>query len=160
MHGDFWDDPLLRGDKCAVCSEQEGTASRLPRLDQDGKSGRDPPDDRTEISVNEGDASPGLNGAVSEPLATVKGAAMSRLVTSTNGAGTRRTSEFLIPASALARRLSVSVRTLWRLHSTGKLPPSIRLGGAIRWRSAEIEAWIAAGCPNSQGWRGRWGKGE
>ena len=40
----------------------------------------------------------------------------------------------LLSAQTLAKRLAVSIRTLWRLRSAGKLPPPVRLGGAVRWR--------------------------
>lgn len=53
----------------------------------------------------------------------------------------------LLSAETLAKRLEISLRTLWRLRSGGKLPPPIRLGGAVRWRTADIDAWVAAGCP-------------
>lgn len=57
-------------------------------------------------------------------------------------------SSLLVSAQTLAKRLGVSVRTLWRLRGAGKLPSPVRLGGAVRWRTADIEAWVAAGCPN------------
>ncbi len=41
----------------------------------------------------------------------------------------------LLSAQTLAKRLEVSVRTLWRLKSACKLPPSLKIGGSIRWRS-------------------------
>ncbi len=53
----------------------------------------------------------------------------------------------LLSAERLAALLDISVRTLWRLRSAGKLPPPVRLGGSIRWNAAEIRAWIEAGCP-------------
>lgn len=56
----------------------------------------------------------------------------------------------LLSAQTLAQRLAVSVRTLWRLRSSGKLPEPIRLGGAVRWRTADVDAWVAAGCPDLQ----------
>lgn len=58
----------------------------------------------------------------------------------------------LISADTLAAWLDVSVRTLWRLRATGRLPQAIRLGGSIRWRSVEVRAWIAAGCPDRAVW--------
>ena len=57
----------------------------------------------------------------------------------------------LLSAQTLAKRLAVSVRTLWRLRSSGKLPEPVRLGGAVRWRTADIDAWVAAGCPELPG---------
>lgn len=53
----------------------------------------------------------------------------------------------LLSAQTLAKRLRVSVRTLWRLRSAGKLPRPLRIGHSIRWRADEIDAWIRAGCP-------------
>ena len=58
----------------------------------------------------------------------------------------------LITPRELAHLLSVSVRTLWRLRTTGRLPVEIRLGGSVRWQRADALAWIAAGCPERQAW--------
>lgn len=55
-------------------------------------------------------------------------------------------------AAQVARMLGVSVRQVWRLHATGRLPRPIRLGNCVRWRRAEIEAFVAAGCPNAEQW--------
>jgi excisionase family DNA binding protein len=57
----------------------------------------------------------------------------------------------LITADEVAALLGLSARTVWRMHSAGKLPEPIRLGRAVRWRHKEIDAWIEAGCPGS--WR-------
>ena len=54
----------------------------------------------------------------------------------------------LVGAEKLAEMLDISVRTLWRLRSAGKLPPALKVGGCVRWRLAEVQAWIAAGCPH------------
>ncbi len=53
----------------------------------------------------------------------------------------------LVNARELAKLLSVSERTLYRLKSTGELPPPILLGGSVRWRLSEIRQWIGKGCP-------------
>jgi predicted DNA-binding transcriptional regulator AlpA len=53
----------------------------------------------------------------------------------------------LITALELARLLHVSLRTLWRLNSAGKVPTPVRLGASVRWRSDEVRQWIAEGCP-------------
>lgn len=60
--------------------------------------------------------------------------------------------QLLLSAEAVARRLDVSVRTLWRLRSSGKVPEPIRLGGSVRWKASEIHAWIDAGCPQTTEW--------
>lgn len=62
-----------------------------------------------------------------------------------------RRSEELIDAVKLASMLSVSARTLYRLRRRGYLPSPIQLGGSVRWRLAEIELWIAEGCPKVRG---------
>ena len=61
----------------------------------------------------------------------------------------------LLCAETLAQRLDVSLRTLWRLRSSGKLPSPIKLGGSVRWRAVEIAAWVAAGCPCLEEWQRR-----
>ena len=53
----------------------------------------------------------------------------------------------LISAKHFARLLDVSVRTLWRLRSAGKLPESIRIGGSVRWNAQQVNEWIEEGCP-------------
>ncbi|MBX3412419.1 MAG: helix-turn-helix domain-containing protein [Pirellulales bacterium] len=53
----------------------------------------------------------------------------------------------MITVDELATILGLSKRTIWRLLSAGEIPKPIRLGGSTRWVLAEIEAWIAAGCP-------------
>jgi predicted DNA-binding transcriptional regulator AlpA len=53
----------------------------------------------------------------------------------------------LINAEELARIMDISERTLWRLLSGGKVPQPVRIGRNTRWRLAEVEEWIASGCP-------------
>ena len=54
----------------------------------------------------------------------------------------------LIDAAELARMLSVSKPTVWRLRDDGKLPPSIALTSqCVRWRRDAVAEWIEAGCP-------------
>jgi len=77
---------------------------------------------------------------------------------SSNGDGRATLDEVdmqLLSAERLAAVLDVSVRTLWRLQNAGKLPPSLRIGGSVRWNAAEIRSWIRAGCPPSPGRRRR-----
>jgi len=54
-----------------------------------------------------------------------------------------------VQAAALA---GVSRRTWHRLRAAGKLPPAVKLGRCLRWRRADIEGWIAAGCPDARTW--------
>ena len=52
----------------------------------------------------------------------------------------------LISADELARLLGISTRTIWRRLSGGEIPKPVRLGKSVRWRLADIEAWIDGGC--------------
>ena len=58
----------------------------------------------------------------------------------------------LIPDTVAAALAGVSRATWHRLRAAGKLPPSVRLGRSIRWRRAEIVAWIDTGCPDGRTW--------
>jgi predicted DNA-binding transcriptional regulator AlpA len=64
-----------------------------------------------------------------------------------------RQSPLLLDAQALATLLGVHRVTVHRLNVSGKLPRPVRLGGRPRWRRAEIEAWVLAGCPARTRWR-------
>jgi predicted DNA-binding transcriptional regulator AlpA len=33
------------------------------------------------------------------------------------------------------------------MSHSGRMPAPIKIGGAVRWNRAEIESWVAAGCP-------------
>ena len=59
----------------------------------------------------------------------------------------------LITAEELAAKLSISKRTIYRLLSAGAIIKPIRFRGIVRWRTAEIEEWIAAGCPDCRSWQ-------
>src|SRR4051794_28091545 len=56
----------------------------------------------------------------------------------------------LVNATDVAKMLSISKTTLWRLRASGRLPRPIRLGGSIRWRVTEIRSWIEKGHPDRQ----------
>ena len=63
------------------------------------------------------------------------------------------TSGLLIDKKIMAQLLNVSSRTLSRLDDLQAIPAPIRLGGSmIRWRLAEILAWMDAGCPLRRTW--------
>ncbi len=57
-----------------------------------------------------------------------------------------------VSAKQLSRLLDVSLRQVWRLNATARLPKNIRLGGSRKWSRAEIMRWFEAGCPNRQAW--------
>ncbi len=58
----------------------------------------------------------------------------------------------LIDVREAAELLGIGTRTVWRLHSGGRIPAPIRLGGAVRWRRAELLAFVEAGCPTREKW--------
>jgi excisionase family DNA binding protein len=65
-------------------------------------------------------------------------------------AATNATSDVvLISQSEAARRLGVSLRTLYSLRAAGKLP-CVRIGRALRFRPTDLER-FAAGCLVSEG---------
>ena len=53
-----------------------------------------------------------------------------------------------------AAMLGVSGRHLRRMADGGKAPRPVRLGGAVRWRRAELMRWLADGCPRVRIMRG------
>ncbi len=59
----------------------------------------------------------------------------------------------LLDAKSVAAVLSVSLRTIYGMKSTGEIGPiPIRLGRRTLWRYEEIAAWVRAGCPRRELW--------
>lgn len=56
------------------------------------------------------------------------------------------TSAAMLDVRAVAAMLDCSTRHVRRLADGGRMPPPIKLGCLIRWRRADIDAWLAAGC--------------
>lgn len=52
----------------------------------------------------------------------------------------------LISVKEVSSMLGMSERTVWRLANAGKMPAALRVGGARRWRRADILSWIDGGC--------------
>ena len=50
----------------------------------------------------------------------------------------------LLTAKDLAQKLSISLRQVHRLNSTGEIPLPIQIGGSVRWIENEIIAFIDA----------------
>lgn len=69
-------------------------------------------------------------------------------------AGTKQSTQ-LLTAKALAKILSTSVRSIWRYRSSGRLPETVKIAGAIRWRQQDIEQWITLGCPSKSEFEAR-----
>ena len=47
-----------------------------------------------------------------------------------------------VTAQELAVVLRVCLRTVWRWHAEGKLPPPFRVGRVIRWRTRDVFAFL------------------
>jgi len=58
----------------------------------------------------------------------------------------------LLRCGEAARLCAVSKVSWHRWDSAGRIPQGLKIGGAKVWRRAELEAWIAAGCPNREKW--------
>lgn len=55
----------------------------------------------------------------------------------------------LLSSKQVARRLSVSVRTVWRLLRNGALPQPIRYTRKlVRWRTKDIDGFVASPAAN------------
>ena len=53
----------------------------------------------------------------------------------------------LIGIEELAEQLQVSVKAIYNLRASGdatKLPPTLKVGKHLRWRQADVDAWLAA----------------
>ncbi|NLV40943.1 MAG: helix-turn-helix domain-containing protein [Candidatus Hydrogenedentes bacterium] len=61
----------------------------------------------------------------------------------------------LLDVVAVAGLLGISERGVWRFRDAGRMPAPVTLGRLVRWRHADLTAWIAAGCPDCAGtqWR-------
>jgi phage terminase Nu1 subunit (DNA packaging protein) len=63
----------------------------------------------------------------------------------------------LIDADRLANLLDVCTRTIHRLRARGKMLQPFRVGSQWRWRLAEVNRWIEAGCPDPRDWNRKQG---
>lgn len=52
----------------------------------------------------------------------------------------------LLDVKQVALWLHISARQVARLVDAGRMPGPVRLGRLVRWRRAEVLAWIAGGC--------------
>ena len=52
----------------------------------------------------------------------------------------------LLDVGAVAALLGCSKRTVYRLSDGGRMPRPLKLGQLVRWRRAEVLAWIVGGC--------------
>lgn len=57
-----------------------------------------------------------------------------------------------LPAADVAKLLGISERHLWALNASARVPRPFRLGRAVRWNLAELQAWLDAGSPSRDQW--------
>jgi excisionase family DNA binding protein len=49
----------------------------------------------------------------------------------------------LLPVNDVAKRLAVSVPTVWRLSKSGDIPKPIHIGRSARWRASDLQKHLA-----------------
>ncbi len=54
----------------------------------------------------------------------------------------------LLNVDAVSKLTSMSVRSCWRLSDAGKVPRPLAVGRSRRWRRADVQEWVEAGCPD------------
>jgi predicted DNA-binding transcriptional regulator AlpA len=58
----------------------------------------------------------------------------------------------LLTTGEAASLLGMSERALRRADQCDKVPEPVRIGRNVRWRAAELSAWVEAGCPDRTTW--------
>jgi excisionase family DNA binding protein len=49
----------------------------------------------------------------------------------------------LLTVHEVARKLKVSIRTIWRYEAAGKIPRAVRLSGnTVRWKARDIQDYL------------------
>ena len=61
--------------------------------------------------------------------------------------GAERARPELLTVDDVAAMLAVSPRHVYRQCDAGRLPHPVRIGAAVRWKRADVLAWLDAGCP-------------
>ena len=54
----------------------------------------------------------------------------------------------LLSVKAVAAMLGCSWRHVYRLADAGRMPRPVKLGALVRWSRAELDQWVADGCPS------------
>jgi excisionase family DNA binding protein len=60
----------------------------------------------------------------------------------------------LLNAREVGQLLGCSVRHIYRLADSGRMPRPVKLGQLVRWRRAEVLDWVGVGCPAVRSVRG------
>jgi excisionase family DNA binding protein len=71
-------------------------------------------------------------------------------VTTSTASPDPTTAPALLDVRAVAALLDCSPRHVYRLADAGQMPPPVRLGSLVRWRVADLDRWLAAGCPSTR----------
>ena len=56
----------------------------------------------------------------------------------------------LLDVRQVASILNCSIRHVFRLSETGRIPHPIKLGALVRWPKVSLDRWIDKGCPSTQ----------
>jgi len=60
----------------------------------------------------------------------------------------------LLDGPAVAATLGVSLATFHAMRAAGQFPLTpLRSRRCVRWRAADVTAWVGAGCPGDAKWR-------
>jgi excisionase family DNA binding protein len=52
--------------------------------------------------------------------------------------------EQLFTVQEVAKRLAISIATVWRLSKSGDLPKPVRIGRSVRWRASDLQNHLEA----------------
>jgi predicted DNA-binding transcriptional regulator AlpA len=94
---------------------------------------------------------PELKRLVGESLAAWglnRQSAQSEQIAATPKEATTQQKPKMLGIEALAKRLDVTERHLYKMRKSGLTPKEVDVGGCVRWDQEVIEAWIKAGCPS------------
>ena len=58
----------------------------------------------------------------------------------------------LVDAATVARLLSISASSFWKLNAEGVVPAPLRFGRITRWNKEELRCWVNSGCPSRFRW--------
>ena len=64
------------------------------------------------------------------------------------GERTPREPSAMLNVQGVSALLGCSVRHVYRMSDSGRMPRPVKLGSLVRWRRMSILAWIDAGCPS------------
>jgi excisionase family DNA binding protein len=67
-----------------------------------------------------------------------------------NGEAATRERAAMLNVDDVAAMLRCSVRTVYRLADSGRMPRPVKLGALVRWSREVVEGWIADGCPRCE----------